>query len=165
MLGLDHCGSWVSLYSWCRKARVHWPHESIMPSSYCYNETSTLWAFLLSRSGWEENKLFECFHDFMEWSEKTLFTQRNPIPENVLSLRKFSIDSSAFRRPYFSLRFDEFLIYRCAKLRSSDRLGIQLCSTCHHVQGEFDHYSYIRWHARSWRIPAYAFLNVISDCS
>ena len=51
-----------------------------------------------------------------------LFTQGNPIPGIVSSLRKFSIDSSAFGRPYFSLRFDEFLIYRCAKLRLSDPL-------------------------------------------
>ena len=165
MLGLTRCGSRVSLYSWCRKARVHWPYESIMPLSYYYNETLAWWSFLLSRSGREENKLFECFHDFMKWSEKTLFTQRNPIPENVLSLRKFSIDSSAFRRPYFSLRFDECLIYRCAKLSPSDRLVIQLCSTCRHVQGEFVHYSYIRRHTRSWRIPAYAFLYVVADCS
>lgn len=58
----------------------------------------------------------------MKGSEKMLFTQGNPIPEIVSSLRKFSIDSSAFGRPYFSLRFDEFLIYRCAKLSLSDRL-------------------------------------------
>jgi len=68
-----------------------------MLRSCCCNEDSAFWPLLLSRAGLKKNILAECFHDFMIRLEKSQFAEGNPIPENVLSVSKFSIDSSAFR--------------------------------------------------------------------